>query len=908
VAKRFYDSNAVSDAVAVRTGDGTPVLQGRPVRPLCPADTALGVVGRLRDVVTAAPAALAVADGERELTYEALAAASAGVLAALRAAVGGDGAPVGVLCSHDATAVAAIVGAVASGAPVLVLDPLAPAPRLALCAERAGARLVVADASHEELAAGWAGRVLVPGGDAPAADPEELWRRAPDPASAAVLAFTSGSTGVPKLVVNDHRLLVRDAWNSGVATGCLGADDVLAHTLPLAFHAGLTTTLVGLLTGATLRLYDARSRGVEHLPGWIAAVGATVMVTSPAILRALLALPPSPGSLRKLRSVTVAGEALHGRDAERLRAVLARSCVVRHRYGSSETGLIAEHAIGAADPPLEGVVPVGRAVGATRVGLVPLDPPAGERDGQEGDGDAGRGVVTVTAPDLALGYWGDDRATAAAFTDNADGTRTYLTSDLGRLLPDGTLVLTGRVDHSVKIRGYLVDPGEVDAVLFSLPEVREAVVVGQRCPGRGPAGEDGAPPERARLVAYVVPSGREATIPALRSALRAALPAHMVPEVVLLVDALPRTGRGKIDRGRLPEPPPPAAGTADEQSGWEELVGALWADVLGVDRVALTDDFFSLGGDSLAVETLLGRVTGELDVPPDVATSGLLAQAPTLGEFAARLRQSSGRRSFGPLVPLQPCGTRPPLFLVAGGGGLGVAFIPWARRLGPDRPTWALQSPALEGRGLPDRSVRSLARRYVAEIRRVQPRGPYHIAGHSFGGLVAFEMAHQLRDAGHEVAFLGLLDSFPPDPAYHPDVTWRPLASRLRSAAGLVWTAARSTPGGEHHWRFFDRATAMGRRYRGRPWPGRALVVVASTPQKARRSHWGPWLTGRWSLVDVGGDHLSMTRCPWADEVAGALAQALSEVSGSADALGVTSRYGTGRRGRRRDRRRDAAP
>jgi thioesterase domain-containing protein len=226
---------------------------------------------------------------------------------------------------------------------------------------------------------------------------------------------------------------------------------------------------------------------------------------------------------------------------------------------------------------------------------------------------------------------------------------------------------------------------------------------------------------------------------------------------------------------------------------------------------------------------------------------------------------------------------------VAGGGGLGVAFVPWSRRLGPDQPTFALQSPVIEGRGLPDRSVTSLARGHVAAIRRVQPVGPYRIAGHSFGGLVAFEMAHQLAAAGEEVALLGILDSFPPDPDDQPAVERRSIVRRMRSTAGLVLAALRPTPGGSAHWRFFDQSTVLGRRYRGRPWPGRTLVVVAQTPEKAQRSNWAPWLTGRWELVEVGGDHLSMTRLPWADEVADALAAALDGADSPADGVALAS-------------------
>ena len=882
----------MADLGTIGTAVDAPV---RRVRPLAASDAVDGVVARFHAVVTARPDALAVADGVDELTFGQLAAEAARALAAVREGVGrldppaapggpdvfGGREPVGVLAAHEVWAVAAILGVIASGHPVLVLDPKTPAPRLQQFVERGGARLIVADAAHEQVASALAGQVVVPRRDVGETTAGLLWQDPPDPALPAALAFTSGSTGRPKAVANCHRMLVRDAWTSAVATGCYGPDDVLAHTLPMAFHAGLTTTVHGLLVGAAMRLYDARSRGIGTLASWIAANRATVMIASPPILRAFVSSAPDPADLASLRSVNVAGEAAYGRDVAALRPLLPPECVVRHRYGSSETGLIAERAWTAQAPLADGALPVGHGVGDTRLGLLP---PAAPSSGDTAPGDTapgdpaegvpvepGAGVVTVTAPYVALGYWGDPQATAASFTAGADGTRTYRTSDVGRFLDDGSLLLAGRADHSVKIRGYLVDPGEVDAALFALPEVREAVVVGS------PRDRDGG----MRLVAYVASTAERPSAARVRAALRGALPGHMVPETVVFLDAVPRTDRGKIDRSALPPPPPPVTAVHEEYTRWEELVAQIWADVLELDRVGLRDDFFELGGDSLAAEALMSRLTGDLAVPADVATTGLLVQAPALQDFAARLRASSGAPA-GPLVPLQPAGARLPLFVVAGGGGLGVSFVPWARRLGPDQPTWALQSPALEGRALPDRSVESLARRHLAALRRVQPQGPYQIAGHSFGGLVAFEMVQQLTAAGQRVRLLAILDSFPPDPADHPPAEPVGLAQRLKSTAGLALTSLRSTPGGQEHWRFYNQSGDLGRRYRGRPWAGRAVVVVAQTPEKAQRARWTPFLTGDVTTVEVSGDHLTMTRLPWANEVADALAEAMAEAAAEA--------------------------
>ncbi len=839
------------------------VSTGRAVPALTVAEAEAGILPRLRTVALSQPDAVAVADAGGELTYVQVAVQAAATLAAVRVLALPDGAPVCLLHSHTRGAVSALLGIVASGHPVLVLDPRTPAPRLRQFAERVGATACVADPSTAATAGQVVEHVLAAPGQDASADPEALWADPPDPGRPAALAFTSGSTGTPKAVINDHRMLVRDAWTNSIGTGCYGADDVVAHSLPLAFHAGLMVTVAGLMVGSRMELYDVRGSGIGGLPGWLERVGATVMHSSPAILRAFVGTGPRPEQLAGLRSLTIAGEAAHGRDVEAARALLPAGCVVRNRYGSSETGLIAEYPVDSAHPPLDGPLPVGRPVGDTVLTVV------GEGGAPLPPGEPG--VLTVTTRYTASGYWDDPDATAAAFTQNPDGTRTYRSSDVGVLDPalGGNLRLLGRRDHSVKVRGYLVEPGEVDAALFALPDVREAVTVGAPRPGDG----------GTRLVAYVVSTAEQPSAAAVRAALRQSLPGHMVPEIVLFLDALPRTERGKLDRSALPEPPAVGAPVDAPMTDWERVVSVVWARALELDSVGPDDDFFELGGDSLAAEGLLSMVVSDLGVPADDVTSSVLVEAPTVRSFAQRLHRKPDALG-AELTPLQREGSAPPLFFVAGGGGLGVAFVPVARRLGPDQPSWALQTHAMERRGIPDWTVRGAARRQIRTMRAVQPHGPYHLAGHSFGGLVALEMAHQLRAAGEQVALLAILDSYPPKPELHPADPPGPFAQRVKERIGMLGTGILTTPGTGHYWRFYRLATAMGRRYRCAPWPGRTVVLVADSEDRAVRAQWAEHLSGDWELVDVGGDHLSMLRDPHAGQVAEALAKALAALPG----------------------------
>lgn len=871
--------------MTVASGSTSPVHQdgdqqdgdqrdGR-VSELTEAELEHGIIPRFRTVVQAQPDRVAVSDEAGELTYAQLAAQAAGVLTALRQAA--DDLPtdqvVGMLCGHETGTVSTLLAIIASGHPVLVLDPRSPAPRLRQLVERAGVRLVIADPANAEAARNLTDRVIVPlesdGHTTTPVDADVLWADPPAPRSVAAVAFTSGSTGTPKPVANDHVLFMRDAWNSSIATGCYDSAGVIAHTLPIAFHAGLTTTIHGLVVGACMRLYDSRSRGIAGLPAFIAAHGCTVMITSPAILRAFCSSQPDPGALVSLTSVTIAGETAYGPDVEALRPLLPSHCVLRNRYGSSETGLISEYVVTSDAPRLEGPLPVGRGVGRTRVELVDVsersevegsDP----RDNSTGVPGGPTGTITVTAPAVASGYLGMSEATAAAFVDHGDGTFTYRTSDLGRFLPDGSMQIVGRADHSVKVRGYLVDPGEVDAALFALPDVREAVVVGV------PRATGGT-----RLIAYIVSSASTPDAGSIRAALRRALPAHMVPEGMVFIDALPRTERGKIDRSALPEPP--AAARVEEDgtmSHWEQLVAMVWAQVLDLDHVGHDDDFFALGGDSLATEELMTRISEELGVPAERVHTGLLAEAPVLRDFAGRLTDDKSTPN-GALVTLNTSGDKAPLFVVAGAGGLGIAFVGLSRRLGTDRPAYALQSPVIESRGWPERSVQEAARAHVALVRQVQPHGPYHLAGHSFGGIVAFEMAQQLRALGEEVALLAILDSFPPDPALHPAPDAVGLLGRLKRRVGLLYTTLRNTPGGSGHGRLFDQSKSLAMRYHGTPYDGFTLVFVAQSPEKEQREAWAPFLTGEWRQIEVTGDHYTMIRTPWINEVADVLLDVL---------------------------------
>ncbi len=819
------------------------------------------LVPRIVEVALALAQHVVVADGTDRLTGADLLRRAALVRAAVLEAGQAPGTPVAVLRGHDVGAVAAIVGVIASGHPVVILDPTTPAARLRHYVEAAGADLVVSDAARAGTAAEVAATVVDPDAD-PGRWPDHLQAATSllgspaGPDDTAVIVYTSGSTGAPKGVACDHRSILHDTWVNSEGTGAYPAGSVVVHLLPMAFSAGVTPTLGGLLAGARLELFDPRRRSVAQLPDFVREVGADVLLASPAILRGVVASLGPRGRLEGLRTVTMAGETVHGAELAAIRRAVGPECVVRNRYGSTETWLMAEYAISGDDEAPEGATPVGWAVPGARLQVELADGTLA---------DEGTGRVVLTSRWLGGRYFGAPDKTAEVFTDNPDGSRTFRTSDVGTLGADGCLRLLGRSDHSVKIRGLLVEPGEVDALLFAQPDVREALVVGRPSPRTG----------RMSLVAYVVPEGPRPQASAVRAVVRENLPSHMVPEHVVFLDALPRTERGKLDRSRLPEPPRSSAPYEVPRSSWEEIVHEQFCAVLELEDLSVHDDFFELGGDSLAAEALVSRMEALGDAALAPIGTATLAAAPTVAAFAAAAR-STVRSSRPTLVPLRAEGSERPLFVVAGAGSAALALRTLAQRITPGVPVLGLQANGLENRALPDWSVERIARRHVATVREQQPQGPYRLAGHSMGGLVALEMAHQLRRAGEDVELLAVLDSFPPDPSLMPALEHAGLLAKVKEGASLALTGIKAHSGLGHYIRFFRQGNFLQRRYTTEVYRGRTLVVVAADDVDAgARRQWATHLGPDAVVVEVPGEHMSILRDPRVERVAQLVSAAL---------------------------------
>ena len=580
------------------------------------------------------------------------------------------------------------------------------------------------------------------------------------PEGTAVITFTSGSTGVPKAVAGRHLSLTHfTPWQ--VEEFGLGDADRFTMLSGIAHDPLQRDIFTPLQIGATICIPDPGRIGEPgYLLDWAAAEGVTVAHLTPAMIQLLA---DSSRTVESLRVAMIVGDVLTRDDVRRLRSVAPNVRCINF-YGSTETQrAVAWYPIAGADldphARLKAALPLGR--GIPDVQLV-LRNAAGNLCGV---GEVGE--VYVRSPHLAAGYLDDEALTRERFLGDA-----YRTGDLARYRPDGNAEWFARADRQVKVRGFRIEPGEIEAALRTHPDVNEAVVMVV----------DGA------LVAYV--TGRAE---GLRDHLRTRLPESMIPSDFVLLEQIPLTANRKIDRAALPKPvrTPPAAQALARDVIEIELT-RIWEEVLGRHPIGIADDFFALGGHSLLAVRLLARIEQHFGRKLPLVT---FFQRPTIEKLAAELRHGAARAHRSPLVSIQPRGERSPFFCVHPVGGTVLCYRPLAARLGEERPFLALEAIGVDGDRAPLRSIGSMAEEYLRAVRERQPRGPYLIGGWSFGGIVAFEMAHQLRRAGEDVQTI-LLDTWTPgslgdfEDAGDDATILRLLARALGDLAGRDFTLA----------------------------------------------------------------------------------------------------------------------
>ncbi|MDS1115335.1 alpha/beta fold hydrolase [Gordonia westfalica] len=837
------------------------------------------VADRWRAIAVDRGDAVAIRTPEQSITFEQATARVDDLARAIVDITAAD-TPVAVEIESDVDSVIAMLAVWCAGRPLVMVDPFLPEDRRATILRQSGAHLLTPSTGHDhELR------------DQTTAQPAVE----PGPDDPAVLLFTSGSTGTPKGVVLAQRTPVNHA-RDGRRFMELGPDDRAAVLLPLSFGGGLDALAMSLLNGASMLLWDVRRRTTTGLREWLAAEGATTAHCTPSLLRSWLGELGAEDAVDSLRLLSTCGEPAHRSDV-----LLARETILPHGVfccwaGASEVGNLAFNLF----PPDREVE-----AGPLLVGIPASDKVVRIVDEDGSDLPTGStGEVVVESAHVASGYHANPELTAARFTTLPDGRRRYRTGDLGRFDENGELALLGRGDDAIKIRGYLVEPLEVEAALRSLPWTIDAVVTADR--------------EEARLTAHVaVDPEKWSPSPAeIRHELGKTLTPWMIPRDIVVVAEIPRNERGKVDRGALPPPPPRP--TPERPRGLTEMaLHRFWSEILGLEPESFGrhDDFVELGGDSLAAAKMLSEVQHHLQLEVNTA---MLSEAPTIAQFAQQIEAAAKERSKNAsgatLIRLRR-GTGDPIFLVAGAGSLATSLTPIVRALSGDRPVYAIQSRGVEKRGRADHSVRAAARRAIADIRSVQPHGPYQIGGYSLGGFIAVEVAARLTKAGETCHTVAVLDSVV-DPVLAqrlsgdgPKVLQR-IRDSLRSLTATKETLPDRTgadeenkPGGSPLQRavqeialkalvltaglvplstpvqwvvFFRLGTKMIRRHRPSPYSGPITVIRART-NTDDPALWRHFTSGKVEFLDIDGDHISMIRAPHATETARAIDQIIGD-------------------------------
>ena len=570
----------------------------------------------------------------------------------------------------------------------------------------------------------------------------------------AYVIYTSGSTGLPKGVMIDHRGAINTLIDINKRFAVGPTDRVLALS-SLSFDLSVYDIFGILGAGGAIVIPDAEvAQEPAHWTRLLIQEQVTIWNSVPALMEMLTEYIADQRDLvpRSLRLAMLSGDWIALKLPAKIQALSADIQVV-------SLGGATEASIWSIFYPIETIkadwksIPYGRPLLNQHVYV--LDANLNHRPHWV------PGHFYIGGMGLARGYWRDEVKTNASFiTHPQTGERLYRTGDLGRYLPDGTIEFLGREDFQVKVQGYRIELGEVEAILAQHPAVHEAVAAVE-------ANKRG----EKRLLAFVIPQQRQQLDPlALRSYARTRLPAYMVPAVIKILDSLPLSANGKVNRQALLTCH--EAGELQRvtfvtpRDEIERQLVKLWEVILDRYPIGVTDNFFELGGNSLAAMRLMVRIRQQFS--QELPFSLLFAGA-TVAELANVLRRPSlpSQRSHSPVVAIQPQGAKQAFFCIHPVGGNVFCYAALSRHLGTDQPFYALQAPGLDEDTEPYVNVVEMATHYKEAIQEVQPAGPYLLGGWSMGGIVAFEIAQQLRKEREEVALLALLDSAVPSSPVH---------------------------------------------------------------------------------------------------------------------------------------------
>jgi amino acid adenylation domain-containing protein len=853
------------------------------------------------------PNNIAISFGEQRLTYRELNERANQLAHYLRASGVGPDTLVGLYLERSVEMIVGLLGILKAGGAYVPLDQACPKERLAFMLEDTAVAVLLTQERLQATLPDHVPQVICLDTVRALLAQESV----ANPASAttaenlAYIIYTSGSTGKPKGVMVTHANIVRlfketHAWFE------FSESDTWTLFHSYAFDFSVWELWGALLYGGRLVVVPyIVSRSPEAFFELLSAERVTVLNQTPSAFRQLIKAAETQSDVRdlSLRLVIFGGEAL---ELKSLRPWI--EC-----YGDEQPHLvnmygITETTVHVTYRPLtkaDILGPMGSGVGRPipdlqvyilnkRQQLAPIGVP---------------GEIYVGGEGLARGYLNRAALTAEKFFPNPfgkePGARLYKTGDSARYLLDGNIEFLGRIDHQVKVRGFRIELGEIEAVLSAQPGVREAVVIVRE--------EDG----EKRLVGYVVTEGQSApVVQEMRRVLQQQLPEYMVPSAIVQLPELPLTPNGKVDRCSLPDSEMVQLQMGETFFAARDLLELklinLWEEMLGSRPIGVRDKFFEIGGHSLLAVRLMARI--ERDFGERLPLAALFQEA-TVEHLATLLRHRANSASHSSLVGIKTLGSKRPFFCVHPATGNVLCYVGLTRHLDSDQPFYGFQSAGLDEGCVPWTSVQRMAAHYVAELRTVQPTGPYLIGGYSMGGVVAFEMAQQLYEQSQRVSLLALIDAKIVNPHEWPeDADGLNLLANFARDLGLslghltlstdhlrqldqdarlryILEQARTDdlvpPDLEFSqirrlWHVFKTNYNAMRNYLPAVYPGR-LTLFRASENAGKNSHdltdgWGALAAGGVEIHTVPGNHYSIVREPNVRVLAELLKTCLAEI------------------------------
>lgn len=625
-----------------------------------------------------------------------------------------------------------------AGGVYLPLDPEYPQERIRFMLHDSGAKLLLTSERFRYSDTSQAEEIII----------ETIWHQlstlpkkkvAPvNGHSLAYLLYTSGSTGTPKGVKITHRNLVNFLSSMKETPGINDTDKLLAVTSISFDIAGLELYLP-LIAGARLVIAGTEAaKDGRLLLDLIAQKNISLMQATPSTWQMLLDSGWEKPSPVKILS---GGEALPLDLANKLLPLCSE---LWNMYGPTETTIwsTVKQLF-----PNENQITIGKPIHNTQVYIMDEDghPLTARQTGE----------IYIGGEGVAEGYYNREKLTAEKFVidpySKNRGAKLYRTGDLGKLLTNGEIQCVGRIDHQVKLRGHRIELEEIEANVLKLEGIKQCVVI---------ARED--VPGDKRLIGYVTLKNENAAITALSiiRVLKSTLPAYMVPDDFVVMKNMPLTPNAKIDRKALPKPQTKKdthKGNVHPMTRDEQLIARIWSEVLETEDLNATDDFFQLGGHSLLAVKVMVALEKRTGKRLTIAT---LFEHSTIEKLAKQLRTEYNAKEWDVLVPIKTSGEKIPLFFVHGADLNVLLFKPIAEYMAPDQPVYGLQALGINNETSIPATIEEMVKRYIGDMIKAYPEGPYAIAGYSMGGFIGFEIARQLKLMGKKVAFLGIIDTF----------------------------------------------------------------------------------------------------------------------------------------------------